>query len=182
MRLSFAALALMLFASSAAAQTLESRASFSAIGGAARTYDDESSLGRGWVIGGAYDHVLFGTTRLEISAELLTHNRDSGYFRSKGNTAVAGASLLHRFGRGHAQPYVFGGLTVGHHSATNTLATDSVPVSSTNPGTRFGFGVAVKAPNRVEIIPEVRMNTFFTNTGSDPWTLLSFGVRIGFRM
>lgn len=182
MRPLLAALTVVLFASSAHAQTLESRASFSAIGGSARTYDDESSLGGGWLIGGAYDRVLFGTTRVEVSAELLTHNRDSGYFQSTGNTAIAGASLLHRFGRGNAQPYVFGGLTIGHHSATNTLVTDSAAVSSTNPGTRFGFGVAVRAGERLEISPEVRMNTFFTDTDSDPWTLLSFGVRIGFRM
>ena len=91
MRPLLAALTLVLFASSAHAQTLEPRGSFSAIGGSGTTYDDESSLGKGWLIGGAYDRVLVGTTRIEASAELLTHNRDSGYFQSTGNTASASA-------------------------------------------------------------------------------------------
>lgn len=182
MRPLLAALTLVLFASSAHAQTLEPHGSFSAIGGSGTTYDDESGLGKGWLIGGAYDRVLFGTTRIEASAELLTHNRDSGYFQSTGNTAIAGVSLLHRFGRGNAQPYAFGGLTIGHHSGTNRLDTRSVPASSTNTGTRFGFGMAFRAGQRLEISPELRMNTFFTNSDSDPWTLPSFGVRIGWRM
>jgi hypothetical protein len=175
-------LTLVLVAAPAHAQTVNSRSSFSAIGGSGTTYDDEGSLGKGWLIGGAYDHVLFGTTRVELSAELLTHNRDSGYFQSTGNTAIAGVSLLHRFGKGNAQPYVFGGVTLGHHAGTNTFVTARVHLSTTNPGTRFGFGLALRSGDRIEISPELRMNSFFTSTDSDVWMVPSFGLRIGWRL
>jgi len=154
--------------------------SFSVIGGAGTTYDDESSLGRGMLLGAAYDRVLFGTTRADFSVELLTHDRDSGYFQSIGRTVIGGVSLLHRFGRGDVQPYVFGGVTAGYHTGTNTFATEPFPVSSTRTGTRLGFGIAFRGEH-VEISPELRMNGFFTRDDSDPWMAPSFGLRVGWR-
>ena len=182
MRVIGCALALLLVSSTAFAQGQESRGSVSAIGGFAKTLDDEGSLGRGWLIGGAFDRIVFGKTRAEVSLELLTHDRDAGYFLSKGQTVIGGLSLVRRFGTGGAQPYLFGGLTVGHHSGTNHFNGAPVKLSNTDAGLRFGFGVAIRAGERFEVSPEIRMNGFFVDNDSDPITLPSLGVRFGWRM
>jgi hypothetical protein len=164
------------------AQSRESRGTVSAVGGIGTTWDDEGSLGRGWLIGGAADRVIFGTTRIEGSLEVLTHDRNAGHFQSNGQTIIAGASLVHRFGRGTSQPYVFGGLTIGHHSGTNSFSGTSVPLSVTNAGYRGGGGIAFRAGNRLEIAPELRWNGFFVDADPDPVWLPSFGIRLGWRM
>lgn len=182
MRPLLAAVTVVLLASPVCAQPRESRVSFSSIGGVGKTYDDEGSLGKGLLIGCAIDRVVIGTTRLEGSIELLTHDRESGFFESTGQSVIAGLSVVHRFGRGSGQPYVFGGMTLGHHAGTNTFSADHFPVSSTNAGTRFGFGIALRAGAKVEISPELRMNSFFTSRDSDPWMVPSFGMRVGWRL
>lgn len=174
-------LGLLLVSTTAFAQPRESRGSVSAIGGVAKTLDDEGSLGRGWLLGGAIDRVVFGKTRVELSLDVLTHDRDAGYFRSNGRTIVGGLSLLRRFGSGSAQPYLFGGVTVGHHSGTNEFNGSPVRLSNSDTGLRFGLGVAIRAGRRFEVSPELRMNGFFIDNDSDPATLPSFGIRVGWR-
>jgi hypothetical protein len=166
---------------SVSAQPLDSRSTVSAIGGFGKTYDDEGSLGGGWLAGGAFDRVVFGRTRAEVSLEVLTHDRDAGYFQSRGRTIVTGVSLLRRFGNSRAQPYLFGGLTAGHHSGTNVFDGSPVERSSLDAGMRFGAGVAIRAGRRLELSPEFRLNGFFIDNGADPATLLSFGLRVGWR-
>jgi opacity protein-like surface antigen len=158
-----------------------SQMSVSAIGGVGKTLDDEGSLGGGWLLGAAIDRVVFGTTRVELSFEAITHDRDSGYFASEGRTLIGGVSLLHRYGTGAALPYLFGGITVGHHSGTNVFNGEPAPRSNTDAGLRFGFGVAFRAGDRWEISPEIRLNGFFIDNDADPATLPSFGVRVGWR-
>jgi hypothetical protein len=159
----------------------ESRTSATAIVGAGKTFDDEGSLGSGWLVGGSIDRVLFGTTRGEVSLELLTHSRDVTYFASSGKTVIAGASLVHRFGRRAGQPYLFAGLTAGHHSGTNRFTDSISTLTSTDLGLRFGAGVAIRVGNRFEVSPELRMNGFFIDRDADPAMLPSFGVRLGLR-
>ena len=177
----FGGLVAVLLAAPAYAQT-PSRSSVSAIGGFGNTLDDEGSLGTGWLVGGAIDRVVFGSTRVEVSFEAIRHDRDTGFFASEGRTLVGGVSLLHRYGTGSAQPYLFGGMTVGHHSGTNFFNGDPAPRSNTDAGLRFGFGVAFRAGDRWEISPEIRLNGFFIDNDVDPATLSSFGVRVGWRM
>lgn len=179
MRAQVIALTVCLVASPLYAQSISSRGSASAVGGVATTYDDESRLGRGWLAGGALDHVVFGTTRAEVSVEVVTHDRASGYLQSSGQTVIGGVSVVQRFGKGSTQPYVLGGLTVAHHSATNTFAGDARKVSQTTAGMRFGAGVAFRAGDRLELGPELRINSFFG--GSDLWLLPSVGMRVGWR-
>lgn len=174
--------AVLLSLSAGALYAQPTRGTASVIGGSAKTFDDEGSLGRGWLAGGAVDRVVFGTTRVEGSLEVVTHDRSSGYFLSNGRTVIGGASLVQRFGRADAQPYLFGGLTVGHHSGTNSFPDETRSVRGTHAGFRGGFGVAFRAGNRLEISPELRMNGFFTSGGPDPWMIPSFGVRLGWRM
>ena len=171
-------LAICLFAPPAQAQS--SRGSISAIGGFGKTYDDEGSLGNGWLAGGALDYVLFGQTRVEGSVEILTHAREAGYFQSSGRTLIGAASLVQRFGE-RTQPYVFGGLTVGHHSGTNTFDSKPLAVNVTNAGYRAGGGVAFRAGDRFEIGPELRWSGFFTSNDAGPVWLPSFAMRAGWR-
>ena len=160
-------------------QAQESRGSVNAVGGFGKTWDDEGSLGRGWLVGGAVDRVIFGRTRLEGSVEVLTHDRNAGYFLSEGQTVVGGLSLVRRFGSGGAQPYLAGGLTLGHHSGTNSFVDERFPISSTDAGFRGAFGIAFRAGRRMEISPEIRLIGFFVENDSDPVSVISFGIRVG---
>jgi hypothetical protein len=72
-----------------------------------------------------------------------------------------------------------GGLTLGHHSGTNTFSGERVPLSVTNGGFRGAFGVAFRAGQRMEISPELRLNGFFVDNDSDPVSMPSFGIRVG---
>jgi hypothetical protein len=153
----------------------------SVIGGFGKTMDDEGSLGGGWLAGAAIDRRVFGNTRAELSLEMIAHDRDSGSFLSSGQTVIGGVSLVHRFGTGTVQPYLFEGLTLGHHWGTNHFNGDPVFISSTDAGLRFGVGVAIRAGRRLEISPEVRLNGFWIDNDADPATLPSFGVRFGWR-
>jgi hypothetical protein len=150
--------------------------------GGGTTLDDEGSLGSGWLAGAAIDRVIFGTTRVEGSLEYFAHHRDIQYFGSDGGTTVVGVSLVHRFGRQRAQPYLFAGLTVGHHSGTNRYVDQSVKITSTDRGMRFGAGITVQAGRRFEISPEFRFNGFFIDRDSDPAMLPSIAVRVGVRL
>src|SRR5262245_13098341 len=120
------------------AQPAESRRTLSVITGRATRLDDERVLGAGSLLGLAAHRVAFGRTRAEASLEILTHDRDSGSFRSNVQTVIGGLSLVRRFGSAGVQPYLFGGFTVGYHSGTNYFNGDPVSHSTTNPGLRFG--------------------------------------------
>ena len=166
----------------ASAQVEESKSTVTIVTGAGKTFDDEGSLGDGWLVGGSIDRLIFGSTRAELTLERLTHSRDVTYFASSGSTITAGASLVHRFGRRAAQPYLFAGLTVGHHSGTNRFRDQAVSLSSTDMGLRFWTGVAIRVGRRLELSPELRMNGFFIDNDADPAMLPSFGVRLGLRL
>jgi opacity protein-like surface antigen len=168
-------------AGTAAAQPPEPRNAVTGTAGVAKTYDDEGSIGRGWLIGGAVERVLFGTTRAELSLELVTHDRDTGHFAAEGTTTICGVSLVHRFGRRSVQPYVLGGVTLGHHSGKSSFDDLRFTASSTDLGLRYGGGVSVVVNERLEVSPEFRMNSFFVDDDSNPWMVPSFGVRIGYR-
>jgi hypothetical protein len=172
---------LSLMAAPLYAQPHEPRQTVSAIAGFGSTYDDEGSLGRGALVGGAFERVLFGNLRLQLSGELLTHRRSEGFFQSSGQTITGGAALVQRFGHGSAQPYAFGGVTAGRHTGTNNFDGQRFPVSNSGAGLRFGGGVAFRAGRNFEIGPELRMNTFFINDDSDAAMLPSLGIRAGWR-
>jgi opacity protein-like surface antigen len=175
-------LAALILVQPPAARADEPRTALSAVFGRGTTYDDESSLGSGWVVGGGADRVLFGTTRAEFWIEAIGHTRQGGYFESRGTSIVAGAALVHRFGRRKAQPYMLGGLTVNHHNGTNDFGDITTHPRSTNSGFRAGAGVAIRAGARVEVRPEFRWDTFFIDTDADPATLPSIAVRLALRL
>jgi len=169
-------------ARTAHAQPAESKTSVSAVVGGGQTWDDEGSLGRGWTGGAAIDRALIGGLRAELSIEVLTHDRTEGFLQADGHTLIAGASLLQRFGRGHAQPYIFAGATAGRHSGSRTFGDVRLEESSTDFGWRAGVGLAIRAGSKCEVGPELRMNGFFIDSDSHPATLLSIAVRFGVRL
>jgi opacity protein-like surface antigen len=79
------------------------------------------------------------------------------------------------------QPYVLGGVTIGHHSGKSSFDDLRFTASSTDFGLRFGGGVAVLVNQRLEVSPEFRMNGFFIDNDSNPWMIPSFGIRLGYR-
>jgi hypothetical protein len=182
MRIALLTLLVTCLAGAAHAQSPESRSSVSVIAGGGQTFDDESSLGRGWLIGAALDRVIAGSTRAEVTVELVTHDRSEGFFLAEGHTVIAGLSLVQRFGRGRIQPYALAGATAGHHSGTNTFGGFRSHVSSNDLGWRAGIGIVFRAGSRYEISPELRMNGFFVDDDSNPTLLPSAGVRFAIRM
>ena len=182
MRITLTILLITCTAGSAHAQPAHSKTSVSAIVGAGQTWDDESSLGRGWLAGAAIDRRVIAGLHLEVSVEMLTHDRAEGFLRADGQTVIGGASLLQRFGGRRAQPYIVAGATVGRHSGSRTFGGLRSEESSTDTGWRTGVGLALRAGTKYEITPEVRMNGFFIDTDSHPATLLSFGVRFAVRL
>jgi hypothetical protein len=169
-------------AGTARAQSPESKSSLSAVVGGGQTWDDEGSLGRGLLAGAAIDRALAGGLRAELSVELLTHDRSEGFLQAEGHTVILGASVLQRFGRGHAQPYLLGGVTTGWHSGSRTFVDRRSDESSSDVGWRAGLGLAIRAGSAFEISPEVRMNGFFIDSDSHPAMLLSAGVRFAMRL
>ena len=87
-------------AGAASAQTTPpaSRWSFGATVGAGQTWDDESSLGTGVLVGGYADRRLLRLTDLELSADYLRHKRGTGFFQAEGHMMILGATLVQRFG------------------------------------------------------------------------------------
>ncbi len=182
MRTTFLILLMTCTASVVQAQSPDSRSSLSAVAGRGQTWDDEGSLGRGWLAGGSVDRTLIGGLRAQLSLEVLTHDRSEGFFLAEGRTVIAGASLLQRFGHGKAQPYLFGGATTGHHSGSRTFGDVRSEESSTDFGWRAGVGLAIRAGSTYEIGPELRMHGFFIDSDSPPAALFSIGVCFTMRL
>jgi hypothetical protein len=174
-------LSFVVSAGSAAAQTPEPRGTVGAMLGGSQTWDDEGSLGTGLAIGGRGEWRLFGTTSIEASLDFLTHDRSGGFFEAEGTSAIVGASLVHRFGRATAQPYILGGLHVIRHTGTTSF--DGVPTDreSTDFGYHFGGGLAVRVGSSFEIGPEARFFVIQPQTDSDPAWANWIGARVGLR-
>jgi opacity protein-like surface antigen len=165
----------------AVAQTGPPRGAASGIVGVGRTWDDEGSIGRGIAAGGRVEWRLFGTTAIEGSFDVLTHDRDTGFFQSEGHSTLFGLSLLHRFGRSTVQPYILGGLDLVTHSGTTRFDDMATVRDSTDPGFHFGAGVAVRVGERVEIGPEGRFYIIRAGNSSDPAWANWIGARVGVR-
>jgi hypothetical protein len=179
-------LILLLIAASpgtADAQSTE-RGSVSGLIGAGRTWDDEGNIGGGVAAGGRVDWRVFGTTRLEVSADVLTHDRTPepvGAFGAEGTTTFVGVSLIKRFGRSEVQPYVLGGLDLVRHSGTTTFDQRETERKSTDWGVHGGGGVAFQIGSRVEVGPEARLYLIQPEDSSAPARAYWIGVRIAIR-
>ena len=122
----------------------------SGIVGFGRTWDDESQIGNGVLLGARLDGQLAGRLRLEGSLDWLRHDRDEGAFQADGHTTLLGATLKYRFGSAATHGYVLGGPVLAFHSATNTFDGDSREIDSTDAGISFGGGFAGRVGSRFE--------------------------------
>jgi hypothetical protein len=118
-RVGLLVLALVVSGAGAQAQTVEPRGTAGVVLGGGRTWDDESNIGGGAVAGGRAAWRVFGTTSLEVSADVLGHDRSGGFFEAEGRSVILGVSLLHRFGDAAAQPYLLGGRRPPSHGIDN---------------------------------------------------------------
>jgi hypothetical protein len=156
--------------------------SAAAVAGAGRTWDDEGVIGDGAVVGGHVVRRIFGTTFVEGSLDLLHHER-SDRFSAKGNTLFVSGAIVQRFGRGRAQPYILGGVTLARHRGTYGFLSDNKvsPAESTDTGFVYGGGMAVRTAGRFELGPEIRFFLLEADTDSSPaigyWVGARFGVR-----
>ena len=175
------ALAVSSLGAPAVAQTLEPSGTAGVVLGGGRTWDDESQIGGGIVAGGRVDWRLFGSTSLEASADVLTHDRSGGFFEAEGQTLLLGASLLHRFGTAAARPYVLGGFDIVRHDGSTTFEGVRTDRRSTDYGYHFGGGIGVRIGERLEAGPEARFYMIQPEDGSAPAFAYWVGGRLAIR-
>jgi hypothetical protein len=178
-----AVLVLVALALPASAQTTspESAWTFGGTLGYGRTWDDEGSIGSGWLLGGYADRRLWTKTDLELAVDILSHKR-SDTFVADGTTTHVSAGLSRRFGNRSASGFVVGGGTVAFHDGTTGFSDGSFRTEhqSVNPGWFAGGGFAVRTGTNVEIGPVVRITMMQIDNDSDPWSTITAGLRIGF--
>ena len=176
-----AALLVILFIAPAAAQAqtaAEPAWTAGGIVGFGRTWDDESQIGSGVLLGARVDGRIAGALWLEGSIDWLRHNRDEGAFQADGHTTLLGAALKGRFGSAATHGYVLGGPVIAVHSATNTFDGVGRDVDGTDAGISFGGGFAGRVGGRFEIGPEARMTILWAGDDSAPAYAIYGGVRI----
>ena len=166
---------------SAQAAPAESPWTFGGTAGYGRTWDDEGSIGTGWVLGGYVDRRLSRNVDLEFAADLVKNGR-SDTFVADGTTTYVSATVIRRFGSRRANGFVLGGGTIGFYNgetgfSDGTFRNDR---SSTNPGWIFGGGFSFRTSGNIEVAPIIRMTLMQIDTDSDPWSSITCGIRIGF--
>jgi hypothetical protein len=180
-RIGLLVLALVASGTAVNAQPVEPRGTAGVVLGGGRTWDDESNIGGGAVAGGRAAWRVFGTTSLEVSADVLGHDRSGGFFEAEGRSVILGVSLLHRFGDAAAQPYLLGGVDVLRHTGSTTFDGLRTERRSTDPGYHFGGGLAVRIGERFEAGPEARLYMIQPEDGSAPAFAYWIGGRLAVR-
>ena len=133
---------------------------------------------------GAYaDRRLSKNVDLEFAVDAVKNKR-SDAFVANGTTTYVSAEVIRRFGSRRANGFVIGGGTIGFHDGETGFSDGSFHSerSSTNPGWIFGGGFSFRTANNVEIAPIVRMTLMHIDTDSDPWSSITYGIRVGFNV
>ena len=176
-------LLLLALSSHAAAQAVssESKWAFGGTGGYGRTWDDEGSIGSGWTVGGYVDRRLSKNVDIEFAADLVKNTRNDA-FEADGKTTYVSVGVIRRFGGRRANGFVIGGGTIGFYNGETGFSDGSFhnERSSTNPGWIFGGGFAYRTARNIEIAPIVRITLMQIDTDSDPWSSITYGLRVGF--
>jgi len=172
---------ILLVTGTARAQTAtDSRWAAGGIGGFGRTWDDESSLGTGLLLGGRVEGRITEGLRIEGAVDWLQHKRDLGAFQADGSTTFLTAALKYRFGREEAHGYVLGGPTLALLSSTVSFEGVAQTVDSNAFGFSVGGGAAFPAGPRFEIGPEMRLLMLMSDDEAGPSFAIYGGVRIAF--
>ena len=149
-----------------------------AIVGFGRTWDDESQIGNGVLLGARLDGRLGAGFWIDGSLDWLRHNRDEGAFQAEGHTTLLGAALKGRFGSAATHGYVLAGPVIAFHAATNTFDGVARDLDSTDTGISFGGGFASTVGGQFEIGPDARMTILWAGDDSAPAYAIYGGVRI----
>jgi len=157
------------------------RMAIGAVAGAGRTWDDESNIGSGFVAGARIERRLFGQTRVEVSADILRHDRRGGAFEAEGRTGIVTVAVVQRFGGMAAQPYLLAGPAIARHSGSTTFVGVQRERSSTDTGLALGAGLAVRVRSRVEVGPEARAFSMQASDDSNPALAYWVGLRLAYR-
>ena len=154
---------------------------FGGAAGYGRTWDDEGSIGNGWLLGGYVDRRLSKNVDLDLAIDVVKNSRDDN-FVANGHTTYVSAQVIRRFGSRQANGFVMGGGTLGFYSGETGFSDGSFRSkrSSTNPGWIFGGGFSFRTATGVEIAPIVRITLMQIDTDSDPWSSITYGIRVGF--
>jgi hypothetical protein len=158
---------------------------FGVTAGGGQTWDDEGSIGKGWLVGAYVDRRISRHVDIEFSADLLRHERNTGpfSFQAEGHTTYLSAALLRRFGPPGGNFFLLGGGTVGIHKGK--AGSGDMPelndTDSANVGFIFGAGASFLATANIEIVPIVRMTWMEASADSDPFSSIMAGVRVGLR-
>ena len=184
MRIRQLALALLFLvpASTVAAQTASEPAwTFGGTAGWGKTWDDEGSIGSGWLVGGYADRRLTRRLDLELSADLLKNTR-SDAFQADGHTTYLAGQLVGRFGPRSSNFFLSGGPAVAIYNGTTGFADGSFESEheSTNFGWMAGAGLSFRTKNNLEIAPIVRITLMRIDDDSDPWSTITGAIRVGF--
>jgi hypothetical protein len=171
-------------ASHSSAQTITRPAwTFGGTAGGGQTWDDEGSIGKGWLVGGYVDRRLSDHVDIDFSVDLLRHERNTGpfSFQAEGHTTYLSAAVLRRFGAPEASFFLLGGGTVGIHNGKAGLG--DAPLTehdSTNVGFIFGADAMFRTSANIQIAPIVRMTLMRVSDDADPFSSIMAGIRVGF--
>jgi hypothetical protein len=176
---------LLSFSSQSSAQSAERPSwTIGATAGGGQTWDDEGSIGKGWLLGGYAARRISRHVDMEFSVDLLRHERNTGpfSFQAEGHTTYLNAALVRRFGPPRSNFFLLGGGTVGIHNGK--AGSGDMPAlndaDSTNVGFIFGAGGSFLTTANIEIAPLVRMTWMEVSDDSDPFSSIMAGVRVGF--
>ena len=172
---------LLVIPANAAAQGAPPKWTFGGTSGWGKTWDDEGSIGSGWLVGGYVDRKLSKNVEFEFAADLLSNKRTDS-FEADGKTTYLSAQLIRRFGGRSANAFLMGGGALAIYDGVTQFSDGSFRTerSSTNPGFIFGGGLSFRTKNDLEIAPIVRMTLMSIEDDSDPWSSFTLGVRVGF--
>ena len=153
-----AVLFLIALTSEASAQSAaEPQWTFGASVGRGRTWDDEGSIGAGWLVGGYADRRLTKHFDFEVAVDVL-ENKRSDRFVANGTTTYVSGVIIGRLGPRRANGFLMGGPVIAIFNGETGFSDESFRNErrSSNTGLTIAGGLSLRVANGVEIGPMVR--------------------------
>lgn len=181
----FTAFAALSIAVPAAAQT-DRRFTAGASINEARTWSDESLLGRGLAIEGRVGVNLTAKTQIEFAINRIPYDRvfEFSQVETHGRSIFTALVLKHDFTRGRVRPFVLAGYGInshrGHRITPDELGLRRFDSSSTDHGYLLGTGLVI-ARDRWEVGPEARIHMLAIEADSSVAMALMGGIRANVR-